>query len=276
MLASIILWLDPQHAATVPRTNGHKVHGAFLRLIRQLDQDLAERLHAHKPAKQFTLSALRGGKRQGHEVAVAPSRPCHVRLTSLNAALSAALLGSDLPGRAFRVGTAEFTIAALHSSAEEHPWAGRDSYETLARRYTEGETPNSQQLRLAFDSPTTFKRGSRSLPLPVPALVFGGVVRKWQQHAPPSLQGVFDGWTLDGSDAPVLLKRHTLRTHMLLFGRKGQQAGFSGEAVFQLPRDVDARFGGLLQLLGAFAFYAGVGYRTPWGMGQVRVANNDS
>jgi CRISPR-associated endoribonuclease Cas6 len=249
--------------------------------VGQIDAGLAERLHADEPAKPFTVSALHGGKRRGHEVAVAPGHACHVRFTSLDAALSDALLDGSAseehplrPGRALRIGGADFTIAALHSSADDHARAGRDSYEALARRFTSGEATHDATLPVSFDSPTTFKRGSRSLPLPVPALVFGGVMRKWQQHAPPSLRDVFGGWALDGDAAPVLLKRHDLHTHMLLFGKKGQQAGFSGEATFQLPEDADARFGGLLQLLGAFAFYAGIGYRTPWGMGQVRIGTD--
>lgn len=274
MLASLVLQLNPSREATLPKTNGHKVHGAFLDLMGQLDRDLADRLHADEPAKPFTVSALRGGTRQGKEVVVTSGDSCSVRVTSLDAALSAELLGSDLPGRTLRIGAATFRLSAVCSSAGEHAWARRNSYEVLARRFANSETDSSSTLNVAFESPTAFKRGNRSLPLPVPTLVFGGVVRKWRRHAPPSLRDVFDGWTLDGSSAPVLLKRHTLRTHMLLFGEHGQQTGFSGDATFQLPRSADAHFTGLLQLLGAFAFYAGVGYRTPWGMGQVRVKSD--
>jgi CRISPR-associated endoribonuclease Cas6 len=274
MLASLVFQLNPSREATLPKTNGHKVHGAFLDLMGQLDRDLADRLHADEPAKPFTVSALRGGTQQGKEVAVAPRDSCSVRVTSLDARLSAELLGGDLPGRTLRIGAATFTISAVCSTAGKHEWARRDSFETLARRFANSESDSSSALNVAFESPTTFKRGNRSLPLPVPALVFGGVVQKWRRHAPPSLRDVFDGWTLDGGTAPVLLKRHTLRTHMLLFGENRQQTGFSGETTFQLPRSADDRFRGLLQLLGAFAFYAGVGYRTPWGMGQVRVASH--
>jgi len=270
MLASLVFQLNPAREATLPKTNGHKVHGAFLDLVGQLDRDLSDRLHADEPAKPFTVSALRGGTRQGNEVAVTPEDSCSVRVTSLEAGLSAELLGGDLPGSTFRIGAATFTISAVCSSTGKHAWARRSSYEVLVRRFTNSETNSNSTLNVAFESPTAFKRGNRSLPLPVPTLVFGGVVRKWRRHAPPSLRDVFDGWTLDGSTAPVLLKRHTLRTHMLLFGENRQQTGFSGEATFQLPRGADAHFRGLLQLLGAFAFYAGVGYRTPWGMGQVR------
>lgn len=270
MLTSLILRLDPQRKATLPLTTGHMVHGAFLDWAGQIDEELGERLHANESAKPFTLSALNGGKRQGREVSVVPGRSCRIRLTSLDAALSAALLGTDAP-ESIRIGAADFAVTARHSSADEHPRAGRDSYEALARRFTSSNASHSRKLRFSFDSPTTFKRGSRNLPLPVPALVFDGVVQKWRRHAPPSLRDVFSGWTLDGEAAPILLKRHRLRTNMLLFGKKGQQAGFSGTATFQLPNDAGTRFSGLLQLLGAFAFYAGVGYRTPWGMGQVHV-----
>ena len=274
MLTSIVLQLDPSREATLPKTNGHKVHGAFLDLVGQIDRDLADRLHADESAKPFTVSALRGGKRQGTEVVVVPDRSCNIRLTSLDAALSAALIEGDMRGDTLRVGEATFKISALQTSAGDHRWAGRASYETLAHRFTNGETDLDPTLRIAFESPTAFKRGNRSLPLPVPALVFGGVMRKWRRHAPPSLRDVFGDWTLDGDVAPVLLKRHDLRTRMLLFGKKGQQTGFSGEATFQLPGEADSQYTGLLQLLGAFAFYAGVGYRTPWGMGQVQTEVN--
>ncbi|MGB9724346.1 MAG: CRISPR system precrRNA processing endoribonuclease RAMP protein Cas6, partial [Chloroflexia bacterium] len=62
---------------------------------------------------------------------------------------------------------------------QEHPWAGRATYEDLAGRYLLSFGAPSPHVELEFASPTTFRSAGRNLPLPLPGPVFGGLVEKW-------------------------------------------------------------------------------------------------
>ena len=273
MLASLVLQLKPEAPGTLPRTTGHLTHAAFLKLVRQVDLDLERRLHADTPAKPFTVSPLQGGRSRNHMQAIEPTHPCYLRFTSLDATLSAALLGVfSYHPPPLMVGAVTFSVCAVHSTAQAHPWAGRDSYEAMAARFAAPETPVASSLRLQFDSPTTFSQSGSDLPLPLPRLVVGSLVRKWRRHAPLSLQDLFDGWEAEQDDLPLLLKRYQLNTEKLAFadGYGGHRVGFVGEAEFMFPEEASENKRRLLQLLGRFAFFAGIGYQTTRGMGQVR------
>ena len=54
------------------------------------------------------------------------------------------------------------------------------------------------------------------------------------------------------------------------FGRYQLQVGFVGQCTFGVRKDMPAEVVWGIRLLAAFGFFAGVGYRTTMGMGQVR------
>lgn len=96
--------------------------------------------------------------------------------------------------------------------------------------------------------------------MPLPEMVFGSLLRKWNAYAPQEL-------TLDG-DPPgsdITVKRYHLSTRMLEYGTF-RQIGFTGTIEYNLKKlNSDNRHAaGVLNL---FAYFAGIGAKTTMGMG---------
>jgi len=103
------------------------------------------------------------------------------------------------------------------------------------------------------------------MPLPLPELVFGSVLDRWQPFSPVALHPDVRRVAAEA----VVLSRHRLRTRGMPHKEGMVQIGFTGQAIFSaLSRD--QYWLNVLQLLAAFAFYSGVGYLTAAGFGQVR------
>jgi CRISPR/Cas system endoribonuclease Cas6 (RAMP superfamily) len=71
----------------------------------------------------------------------------------------------------------------------------------------------------------------------------------------------------------VVVSRYRLRTELVTFGsgRRGRVGGFVGQCRFAIL-DAAPRWRRYVSLLAAFAPFAGVGYRTAMGLGQVKRA----
>jgi CRISPR-associated endoribonuclease Cas6 len=117
--------------------------------------------------------------------------------------------------------------------------------------------------RITFLTPTTFRSGGRSMPLPTPTPMFRGLLERWQAWASVDL-GADAARVLDDH---VAIARHALVSEWVRF--EGLYATFRGWADFRLVRPPH-EYRGLLALLAAFAEYAGVGQKTTMGLGCVR------
>ncbi len=120
-------------------------------------------------------------------------------------------------------------------------------------------------VRLEFRTPTTFHSRGRTLPLPVPDVLFLSLLQRWQAWG-----GIDLG---PGAEATVsqcaALRRHRLQSVSVQM--EGRFAAFVGMAEFTLVRP-EPSYAGLLAALAAFAEFAGVGQKTAMGMGCVRAA----
>jgi CRISPR-associated endoribonuclease Cas6 len=119
---------------------------------------------------------------------------------------------------------------------------------------------------LEFASPTTFRSQGQYLPLPLPELVFGSLLDRWQAFAPIALHPDLRRFAAEA----VVLGRYHLRTRGMPYKQGGMQIGFTGEATF-VVLNRDRYWLNVLHLLAAFAFYSGIGYQTGAGLGQARV-----
>jgi len=117
---------------------------------------------------------------------------------------------------------------------------------------------------MTFVTPTTFRSRGNYLPLPVPQLVFGGLLERWQTWAPVDL-GVEAGTALDG----IVVRRHRLASVAVQL--KGLVPGFVGAAEFE-ARQSEGPYAGLVGVLARFARFAGVGAKVSTGFGCVDVA----
>lgn len=263
LLYSLVLELQPRQEALLAPTQGYHAYALLLQIVKWRDAGYASYLHELPGAKPFTVSPLRGKvKRQGNYVLVSPAEVYRLRLTVLQEEVFARLLDAllHLPGdRALSLEAAAFGLRRVVTTPAESPWAGFTSFATLLA----GARPR-RRLRLAFCSPTAFRsEGRRNVVLPLPELVFGSLLTRWNEFAPHSLPEELR----QAAKEELLIARYQLRTRMLDFGRY-KELGFEGECEYECGPELPATRAAQLAALAGFAFYAGVGAKTTMGMGQ--------
>lgn len=266
-LYSALLELQALHNAQVPVTMGHQVHAMFLHLVSRADRAYSDRLHNEPGYRPFTLSPLRGGTVRGQHVSLSADQTYQIRVTLLDGGylwhcLSTLLL-EDGP-TPVQIGDASFLFTRLLSTPGADPtgWAGRTTWQELAR------LPTRSLLPLIFASPTAFNMSGNYFALvPEPPFVWESLLRTWNRYAPAHLvrekQVLRDVlmWGITVTDCD-------LSTHTLHFPTYTQK-GFTGTCTYALQEE-DEQTACLAQLA-AFARFAGVGYKTTMGMGQVRL-----
>jgi CRISPR-associated endoribonuclease Cas6 len=127
--------------------------------------------------------------------------------------------------------------------------------------------PPSQYTRLHFLSPTAFKQGPGSLPLPLPINVFQGPFRVWQAFAPFPLP---DDW-LEWCAQELFVVEHRIETAVTAITQQEQFTGFVGTVTFRAYAGNEEQLR-IWQALGALATYCGIGHKTTMGMGAVDLA----
>ena len=263
-LLAVVLHVQAEQPQTLPRWLGRAAQAWLLGEVQRVDPALADRLHGGQVRRPYTISGPRGDP---------PDR--WLRITSLSADLTAILSERILPqlnqgDTSLHLAGAEIRVTGVDSAA--HEWAGRSDYETLARAAF--DSPRLQ-VDFEFATPTAFHHNGLVIPLPLPALVYGSLIQAWNSFSPLPLPVSLDGF----AGRSVGIARHRIATRMVQFGPAEQHLGFTGSAHYTVmpqaqtgltPDEYRQRVQ-ILDLLGRFAFYAGVGQRTPVGMGQVRL-----
>jgi len=268
---SIALKLQAVRETSIPATVGHRAYAAFLHTIRQADRALAEVLHdAPLPLKPFTVSPLLGvPKARNGRVAIVPTKEYYLRFTVLYPPIFQQFMARFLRGDArptLRLGAAEFGISEVLTTPGASPWSGYTSFAQLH----DDSRPDGEVV-LEFTSPTAFSFGRKLwgrkyVVFPDPTLVFRSLLKSWNAFAPPGL-GIDEG-LLEYVAEDVIVKRHQIQTQMLRYG-KHPQIGFEGQVTYGLMGGGHETEKRGLNGLADFAFYAGVGYKTTMGMGQV-------
>ncbi len=267
-LLSLVLTLRPQREASLPPRLGRAAHALLLAKVRAHDPELATYLHNGEGPKPFTVSNMMGTRREGR---VLPAQRYTLRYTALTAQMA------EILGKAFSVGEVitfegvPLTVEAVDDGEGTSPWSGRARYEMLAAHTLlppNGDVPLYWTLLLA--SPTAFQSQDKTRPFPMPSLVFGSLVTRWNAFAPIRLpeEGI-----RHYAEEMVAVSRFSLRSlpgwDRNTSSRRGLRIGAVGRVTYRaLNRDRYWR--SVLTLLAGFALYAGVGTMTTMGMGQVR------
>jgi CRISPR-associated endoribonuclease Cas6 len=287
----------------LPATQGRLAHAAFLDIIRAVDPELAETLHAGRGRKPFTVSPLRGLPRsqEGH-IPVQRGRTAWLRFTLMGGDLFTTFTrrflaptptlpqsgggsreGAPPPhgreragvgaGVTISIGQITFAVGEVLTTPGSHPWAGYATPGELGGRWA--STPPDQvprQIKLELASPTVFSRrsvegmGKFMDPIPTPAMLFGSVAAVWNEHMPTPLdKGAIRAY----AEETVVVGLYNLRSKMFRYW--GQpQIGATGTITYLLKDKKNRDMIRTLNTLADFAFYSGVGYKTTMGMGQVR------
>jgi len=263
-LYSVLLVLRAHHHASLPATTGHLIHAMFHQLLTRIDPALSVQLHQESDHRPFTLSPLLGGSLTSDRVILTHGETYRVRMTLFDGGylwhcLSTLFL-EDGPCTV-RLGEATLLLTRLISTTDATGWAGKTTWRELA------SLPQAREITLSFTSPTAFHTNGRSFVLvPEPRLVWGSLISTWNRHAPASL-------SLSRAELSEILTNEvtilscdlsTCTQHY----PKYPQKGFLGTCTYRLPEK--ETHAAQLTGLATFAHFAGVGYKTTMGMGQVR------
>lgn len=234
-------WERAASASYVGRALNSWLYGALARL----NEHLVNSLHEEAGYRPFSV-ALVSEPQEEHIVLAGGPRIAH--------------LLADLAQELLRQG--RLLLDGRWLLVERIASVRTERFTSLVQRYLlESEAP--LPVRLTFRTPTTFHSRGRSLPLPVPDVLFLSVLQRWRAWGGIDL-GPGAEATISGAAA---LRRHRLRSVSVQM--EGRFTAFVGTAEFTLVRP-EPSYAGLLAVLAAFAEFAGVGQKTAMGMGSVR------
>jgi CRISPR-associated endoribonuclease Cas6 len=259
-LYSLVLQLAPEAGGSMPAAPGHQVQALFFELVRQVNPELANALHASAPGKPFTVAMLPRNER---------NKTLEMRVSLLVATLWQPVvqaLFQQLARPALRLGSTSLVLRDVPGTPGSHPWAGFTSYAALAAAVVPYD-----RLTLEFVTPTaisqgTDARGRKKLELlPLPGVVFKSIAQRWNLLAPSDLR--LDDSLTEAAWNNTLVSEHRIQTRTEQI-KSGPQKGFVGQCSYELPPDPAQQR--VLTLLADAAFYLGVGAKTTRGMGLCR------
>ncbi|HMA33158.1 MAG TPA: CRISPR system precrRNA processing endoribonuclease RAMP protein Cas6 [Chloroflexia bacterium] len=264
MFLAAVIRLRLVETAPLPPYLGRAAHACFFELLGAVDQGFADELHNADRPKGFTVSDLIGLPAQAQ---VPAGQPCALRLTSTDTHLSQLLRDRILPGLPDRLqlGGQAFAVEGVATDAAAHPLAGAADPAELAASFLFRGPPPGNRITLTFASPTTFRSGGHNVPLPLPALVFGGYLDRWNAQVESQLSPDLRRF----AEECVGVSRYRLETALVPVEPGAAQVGFTGTCQFTVLNH-DNYWIRLLHLLAAFSFWCGTGYKTTMGLGQTR------
>jgi len=278
-LSATILTLTPVQAGTLPATQGRASRALFLRLVAQADPALAERLHAEAQVKPFTCGDLWPGEgvksgrrtrsrsangRRFDLVAVQTGETWTLRYTTLSPELTTLWLGQVLPSlpETFTFGDLGFSVQGATVKADEQPWAGCISYTDLSAPYLLSQVQAPARWSFSFASPTAFRSGGMTVPIPLPDLFFGSLLDRWNATSTVALPAEARRYAAEC----VAVSNYRLRSRAVPGKDGAVQRGAVGRCDYT-ALNRDRYWCSVLSVLASFAFYSGAGYQTTQGMG---------
>jgi CRISPR-associated endoribonuclease Cas6 len=269
---SLVLNLLPRSPISHAHLSGRHLHALFLDLVQSIDPELATTLHQQEAEKAFTLSPLqvennrKGGHKTHllqwqHDRSIPAGMPCWWRISLLDDQLFGKLMHLWLSlssSQAWHLGAADLqVVSVLGTPQATQPWADFSTYAQLFEQASE----ELRQIHLQFCTPTTFRQTKYDCALPTKEFVFQSLLRRWNRYSDIP----FPETTL----APIYPSFFDIRTEIVTDSRS-KLIGCIGEVTFQILGDVEPLTIKQINALSNFALYAGVGRKTPMGMGTVR------
>jgi CRISPR-associated endoribonuclease Cas6 len=266
-LISILVTLRAETDATLPRDIGRAVYSLILDNLNRVERGLAEQIHAGDGPKPLTCSGILNGRGNREGMAIKAGDPYYVRVTGLtervSGALAAALL-ADAPA-SIELDRQPFQVVEATCDEEANPWCGRTGYETLAAAQMLSSVAPPRQVTLSFGSPVAFKSGGVQMPVPLPGLVFGSLVDRWNCFSPVRLSPDLRRY----GEEQMAISRYRLQSRPVDQKQGALRIGAMGRVTYTALRQ-DRYWQGVMGLLADFALYSGVGVQTTTGMGQTR------
>jgi len=264
MIVAAVVHLEALEEGAIHRPTGRDVHGLWFEQWQRVDAHLADRLHAGPGVRPFALSPLMGLPRPRRgAVPVETGGRAWFRLTSLSDDLSDRLEAEWLPRLPEVVVLGGLRWRMAGATTEGHPWAGRADMQRLAEERLLNRSP-PDAWRVTFSTPTAFHGAEGHIPFPLPNLLLGSWLRRWEVFGPVRLPSDLAKRARTG----LVVSAYALKTLPLREGRRttiGCVGSVTLRALRMKPGERAA-----LDLLAAYAFWCGSGHRTTQGMGMTR------
>ncbi|MFB8787933.1 MAG: CRISPR-associated endoribonuclease Cas6 [Potamolinea sp.] len=285
---SLILNLVPVSPIYPQFLTGRHFHALFCTLVSHVDQELGDRLHSEKTEKAFTLSPLQvssftsnvpphqrgirgvhGGKggfknhflQWEHSQAIPAGTLCWWRISLLDDALFGKLTELWLnlnPQHPWHLGPADLHITSILGTPQStQPWAHACSYAQLYEQASESD----RVFSFSFATPAAFRQGHYDTALPTRDCIFNGLLKRWNKYSglefyEIAIESIFPSF-------------FNIRTEIVADSRS-KFIGCVGEVSYRLMGDLEPLQIKMVNALADFALYAGVGRKTPMGLGMVR------
>jgi len=260
--------LETDREALLPSDLGRANHANTLAQLATVDPIMAQNIHNQQGVKPLTCSGLFGTTSEGGTVRVAPGVAYSVRITGIEpdieACLKNALLGAaptswTLSGHHFRV-------VDITCDEKRDPWTGETTYEELAAYWLAGSSDRlSTSLTLHLTTPTAFRSKEMTIPVPLPELVFGSLLQRWNAFSPVALNEAMREY----ANVMIAISRFRMESAVAIHKQNAKRIGAVGDVTYRTLGG-DDYWVATMQLLADYAMYSGVGVQTMTGMGQVR------
>lgn len=274
-LVSLVLTLrplaEPAPDQPLPAWWGRAAHALLLKAIRARDENLAQDLHDESSVRPYTASNLLGPLRGGR---LDPQAVYRLRFTGLSAAVSGILAESIRPGGPLAPGAAVeldylgFRVEGATCDPAQDGWAAASGYSDLAASRLVSAEPAPRQVALELASPTQFHSNERTQPLPLPELVFGSLLERWNSYAPIAFPAELRRYAAEC----LAVNRFELRSRPVALKGGGKRIGAVG-VVGYTALSYDRYWMSLVHTLAAFSLFSGVGAGVSMGLGQARIVS---
>lgn len=234
---------------------GVPLHGLLFSALERVSPSLSARVHTSE------VKAFRIGHSRWEAVGVGLDRVAF-QVGILDDALLLPMLEALAPGG--KHGDEDTT---LNGRVTEMQVSAQDTYGDLYARHAGGVT--GRDIHLELLTPTTFRATDLDMPLPVPKTVFYGLQRRWEVFSDLQFGPELNDWI----GRAVRVKDYRLKPRSVHFkGARGAPMTASvGEVTYTFARPGDAE-PTFVRLLSEYANYAGVGYKTAFGLGHVHAS----
>lgn len=270
-LISIVLHLQPvaddPPGLPVPSWWGHAAYTMLLDVIRSVDEGLAAGIHDSQAPSPCTASNLLGVSRNG----LKSGEIVRVRLTGFSPAASKALYSALQPGgrlvqgNLLEIDRRILSIQQADWQPGTNPWAGAQVFSVLSAPYLLAGSRPDRYIQLEWSSPTAFRSAERHVPLPLPELVFGSLLDRWNLAAPRP----FPEEVRRYAQECLAINRFDMETRNFKLKEGASRNGAVG-TVRYTTLNYDRYWMGILHTLAEFSFYSGLGSSASMGMGQCR------
>lgn len=259
---SLVLEFEVEKGGTPPGTVGRAIHALFFEILRELNPDLAEKIHSMRPYKPFTLSPLLGEGEERPSFPLMEGRRVYLRITSIWEPLSEKLVGLErFPSSPLSLGSLSLRPLRLITDPS-HELVFLSSYREIYSRCFLEMKEIPRKILLRFTSPTTFRVGRANLPFPLPHLVFRSYADRWNFFSNVHL-GKFG----DEAGRWIVVSGYRLKSRVVNLGR-GKRVAFVGWCEFEVRKGAPEFVRRCMRLLSEYALFCGTGQGVTMGLGQ--------